>query len=315
MRTPVTVILALILASLPSAQAEDSPMSLPDIDSLWDYYDPAATRAKFEGIRSHAEQGEDHAYYLQLLTQIARTYGLEGGFDQAHALLDSVETELTDAMPLVKVRYLLERGRTFRSSGDPAKARPLFVEAYELGRDIGADAYAIDAAHMVALADTSWAKKTHWNKLGVELAEQSSEPRARNWRGSLYNNMGWDYHDHGEYDSALAFFEKALSFREEQGKAKEIGIAKWCIARALRSLERIDDALAIQLALDAEYDSTGQTDGYVYEELGELYLAKGDTDKAKPNFAKAYEFLSQDNWLVENEPERIERIKQLGGVE
>jgi hypothetical protein len=69
----------------------------------------------------------------------------------------------------------------------------------------------------------------------------------------------------------------------------------------------------MQRALLKEYETAGGGDGYVYEELGECLLALGRSDEARPHFAKAYELLSQDAWLVENQKERIERLKELGG--
>jgi tetratricopeptide (TPR) repeat protein len=301
----------------PESDADDviSQSTLPPIDSLWDYFDPSGTRTKFEQILPAARKSGDRSYYLQLQTQIARTYGLDGEFDQAHALLDTVEQSLGDAPKIVDVRYLLERGRAYRYGGDPSKSEPLFVKAYELAQEIGADFYAIDAAHMVAVVDTVRADKMKWNLIGVDLAEKTTDERARGWLGSLYNNIGWDYHDNGEYDKALDLFDKALAYRIEQGKPKLTGIAKWSIARTLRSLERYDEALKIQIELRAENDSTGQQDGYVHEELGELYLVLKKPESARKAFAAAYAELSKDDWFAKNESARLERIRTLGKVE
>ena len=57
------------------------------------------------------------------------------------------------------------------------------------------------------------------------LAEQSTDPRAKRWRGPLYNNIGWTYFDQKRYDDALHVFEKALTLREDAGNAREIRIA------------------------------------------------------------------------------------------
>jgi hypothetical protein len=53
------------------------------------------------------------------------------------------------------------------------------------------------------------------------------------------------------------------------------------VARTLRSLQRHDDALAIQLGLEREFDAAGQTDPYLFEELEALYRARGDANKAE----------------------------------
>ncbi|GAC1365533.1 MAG: hypothetical protein NVSMB3_14150 [Acidobacteriaceae bacterium] len=91
-------------------------MLLPDFDKIWDYGQPAVTEARFRALLPAAEAtGAD--YHLQLLTQIARTQGLQAMdgkpelFAAAHATLDQVERALDSARPVVRVRYLLERGR------------------------------------------------------------------------------------------------------------------------------------------------------------------------------------------------------------
>ena len=108
--------------------------------------------------------------------------------------------------------------------------------------------------------------------------------------------------------AALAFFEDAIAFRKEQGKADEIRVAEWCFARTLRSLGRHDEALAIQQRLEAE----GTEDGFVSEELGELLLLLGRKGAARPKFARAYELLSKDPWLQRDEPDRLDRLRRLG---
>ena len=50
------------------------------------------------------------------------------------------------------------------------------------------------------------------------------------------------------------------------------------------------------------------------EEIAECLLALGRADEAQPYFAKAHEALSKDAGLVDNEPKRIERLAELGGI-
>lgn len=284
-----------------------------DFDKQWNYGDPAASEAAFRKHLPEAEKNAGSSYHLQLLTQIARAQGLQRKFDDAHATLDSVEKCLDESQAVVKVRYLLERGRVFNSSGKPDQAKPLFLQAWETGQAAGEDFYAVDAAHMMGIV-TAGDDALAWNLKALQRAEQSNSPRARNWLGSLYNNIGWTYHDQGRYDKALELFEKALTFRQEKKQENEIRIARWSVGRALRSLKRTDEALAIQRELLAEWNKIGQQDGYVYEELGECLLELDRTDEAKPWFAKAYGELSKDDWLKENEAERLARLKRLGGL-
>jgi hypothetical protein len=80
---------------------------LPDFIRLWNFGDPAGTEKKFREILPRAESFGDPSYFLQLLTQIARTEGLQGNFNQAHRTLDYVENMLTPELRLASLRYLL----------------------------------------------------------------------------------------------------------------------------------------------------------------------------------------------------------------
>ena len=52
----------------------------------------------------------------------------------------------------------------------------------------------------------------------------------------------------------------------------------------------------------------GLRDGYVYEEIGENLLSLGRGDEAATYFSRAHELLSGDDWLVDNERDRLERL-------
>jgi tetratricopeptide (TPR) repeat protein len=287
---------------------------LPDFDGQWKYDLPAETERVFREILQQTEQDAPLTYRLELLTQIARAQGLQRRFDDAHATLDVVQPQLEsehgDDAIVPRIRYLLERGRVFNSSGQPDRARPLFLDSWQLASDHAADVYAVDAAHMLGIVEPGEAGLA-WNRRALDLAEGSAEPRARRWRGSLYNNLGWTYHDGGEYDRALAMFESALACREADGRPAEVRAARWAVARALRSLGRTQEALERQMALLREPEAAGANDGFVHEEIGECLLALGRGDEARRHFARAYEVLSVDPWLAEAEPDRLKRLQAL----
>jgi len=284
----------------------------PDFDVLWDYNDPAATEAKFRGTLADTDVAGDPEFHAQLLTQIARTQGLQRRFDEAHATLDEVEAMIGDGVASVaRVRYLLERGRVLNSSRAPDRARPLFIDAWGAARAIGDDGFAVDAAHMVAIVESGDGALA-WNCKALDLAEKSSDPRARRWIASLHNNLGWTHHDRGDYETALAHFERALAARREAGKSRETRIAHWCVARCLRSLGKTEEALSIQRELERTPSHADAPDGYVCEELAECLLILGRLDEARPYFKRAHDILLQDPWLREREPARLERLKELG---
>ncbi len=280
-----------------------------DFDALWDYDRPDQTEVKFREILSQFP--EDRPAFMELLTQIARTQGLQQKFEEAHRTLDQVEKKVGNASSRPKVRYLLERGRVFNSSGKTEEAYSLFEKALALAKQISEDFYAVDALHMLAIVSPP-DQSLRLNLQAIQSAESSKEERAHNWLGSLYNNTGWSYHDLGDYAAALEIFEKAEAWQRSQGRVRETRIAAWCVARTLRSLSRMQEALSRQMALEEEFASAGERDGYVFEEIGECLLALEHPGEAQPYFLQAYEILSQDPWLPEQEPERLARLKKIG---
>jgi tetratricopeptide (TPR) repeat protein len=236
---------------------------------------------------------------------------LEGKYQDAHATLDSVEGMLTEALTIAKIRYLLERGRVYNSSGEPDKSKPLFLEAWELARTNNEDYYAVDAAHMLGIVELP-EKQLEWSLKALELAEKTTEERAQRWLGPLYNNIGWTYYDLEEYEEALELFKKGLAWRKEMDDVRGIRIQTWNIARTYRSLGKVKEALEMQRALEKEIEGIEfDFEGYVFEEIAECMLLLEKQEEAKPYFKRAYEILSKDQWLVKNEPERLERLKDL----
>ncbi len=290
--------------------------ALPEINKLWNYSDPAATEVKFRELLPAANDVGDVSYKGELLTQIARTYSLRRMFDKAHETLNEVEQMPLEEYPVVEARYLLERGRAYNSANEKFRARELFLKAWEHCKLEQLDYYAVDAAHMLAIAEHNPTVQLQWNEAAIRYAETAIDPAAMQWLGSLYNNTGWSYHDQGNYTKALKVFEKALVFRTVHNHAiNTILIAKWCVARAHRSLGNIDEALRLQQNLKAEYEKRElKNDGYVFEELALLYDLKGDTAAAKESAELAHEALSTDNYFTTNETARLGKLKDLAGA-
>jgi len=255
---------------------------------------------------------EDDPAFLELLTQIARAQGLQRKFEKAHQTLNQVERRLGEVVSRPKIRYLLERGRVFGSSGQPEQARPCFEQALEYAQKLSEDFYAVDAQHMLALIAPP-EQSLELNLQAIRMADSSEQEKARGWLGSLYNNTGWSYHKLGNYAAALEIFEKAEAWQRSKGRVYETRIAKWCVARTLRSLGLVEEALSKQMALKHEWEAEGvEKDGFVFEEIGECLLLLNRAEESRRYFSKAYEILARDEWLVEQEPDRVARLKLLG---
>jgi tetratricopeptide (TPR) repeat protein len=308
--------LALPLAGvlLMSAVARGADFSAK-LDGRWDFAKPEVSEARFREALTQFPAGSREA--LEIATQIARAQGLQRRFDAAHATLDAIEPGLTRVDARVRIRHLLERGRVFNSSGAPARAMPLFRQAAEAAARAGrpGDAfYEVDALHMLGIAAPA-SERLDWNRRALEAAQASRDPRTRGWLGSLHHNIGWAYFERGEHVAALAHWEKALALREASGDAQRVRVARWTVARGYRELGRLDDAERVQRALADENGAAGEEDGYVYEELAEIRLARGDAAGAAPLAAKAYALLREDAWLAATEPARLSRLAKIGAGE
>lgn len=252
--------------------------SAAEIDALWDYDRPQESEERFRALLD--QTGGSAAIRAEILTQVARALGLQQRFEDAHRTLDDIEPLLGDHASRLRARYLLERGRVLNSSGDERAALPLFTHALGVALAAGEAFYAVDAVHMLAIV-CAGEESLKWNRQGLAMVDASSDARVDSWRGSLCNNMGWVHHDRGEYGDALRCFEQALQAREIQGDERLIRIARWCVARGLRSVGRAEEALAIQQALLAEHRRHGTDAGEVSEEIAACLEALGRHEEAE----------------------------------
>jgi tetratricopeptide (TPR) repeat protein len=221
---------------------------------LWDFDDPAESRARFETVAAVVR------------TQIARSHGLAGEFEHAHRVLD----ETAEVEGEARIRVLLERGRLFRSAGDPSIAAPLFLQAYQQALEHGLAGLAADAAHMLAIALPD--EHEQWALRGLAAAEGSDEPLALAMAGALLNNLGWTLADADRWEEAYSLFDQAVAVRAKvaetlggEAARKSYHVARWARARAARALGHHDAALAELRELAAT--GIGAADPYVAEEI------------------------------------------------
>ena len=232
-----------------------------DPTPLWDFDDPAASELRFRAEAEHADPDDR----LVLMTQVARALGLQEKYDEGHAVLD----DLSPTGDEVAVRIALERGRLFRSGGEPEQALPLFQAAAQSASAARLDVLHVDALHMLALVSEP-SGQLAVNERALQVARGSSDQRARDWDASVLNNIGMVHADAGDFAAALTAFEEALAARERVGDPARTRVARWMVAWALRHLDRREEALAIQRGLKAELDAAGAADPHVDEELALL---------------------------------------------
>lgn len=249
---------------------------------------------------------------LEITTVLTRMVGLQQKFSDGHKLLDEIQPEVITASPRVRIRFFLERGRLFNSAGDKQSATQQFAAAISSAEGTGEDFLHVDALHMMGIATTG-SESERWNRAALAAIDASGDMRTKGWLGPILNNLGWTYFDAGRYDEALAMFERDIAWREKNGRTEEARIARYSKGRTLRAKGQLDEADRIQRSIVEEMRQEGlYPDGYVYEELAEIALQRGDTTAARPLFKRAYELLNEDVWLRTNEAKRLERLKALG---
>ena len=257
-----------------------------DVDALWTHSNPEASEARFRAAMADASDDDR----LILLTQIARTWGLRGEFERAREILAGVAASLDEsAAAEARVRCFLELGRSYASPAHPPETQTLenresarghYLRAFSLAEAAQRDALAIDALHMMVMVDTAPEQQLEWNRRALAYMEQSTQPDARKWEGSLRNNVGHAMRLQGDCEGALEQFRLSRLAHEKRGNTSNVRIADWMIARTYRAMGRAGDALALQLELERACDAEGEPDPYVYEELALLYRAEGDAVRA-----------------------------------
>jgi len=220
-----------------------SPLSQALLDSLWDFNDPAGSAERFRGA---AAEAADQNAQAELQTQLARALGLQGSFEEGNAVLDAIAS----SSARVQARVALERGRLSLSAGRAEDSVPLFTLAARQAASAGAQFIALDALHMLALADAG--HEEEWATEGLLVLAQATDDRTRRWGVALHNNLAWYLHDAGRPEEALAEFEQALVVASTVGTPEQRFIGRWGVARCLRTLGRDAEALAIQQELAAE---------------------------------------------------------------
>jgi tetratricopeptide (TPR) repeat protein len=200
------------------------------LDELWDFADAPLSEQRFRAEIGRAPSGSVAA--AELTTQLARSLGLQERYAEADAVLDSIDR--TDGVVLA--RTLLERGRILNTSGNPGAAIPLFEEALAAASAVEQDFLAIDAAHMLAIADPG--RAAHWIARALETVDETTDHRTKRWGVSLHNNAGWSLFSVGDLAAALAEFELAADAARDYGTDQQRQWAQEAIDETLAELKK-----------------------------------------------------------------------------
>jgi tetratricopeptide (TPR) repeat protein len=200
------------------------------LDELWDFNDAPSSEQRFRDEIAAVSPGS--VVEAELQTQLARSLGLQERYAEADAVLDSIG----NGEGVVLARILLERGRLRNSGGHADDAVPLFEEALAAASAVGDDFLAVDAAHMLAIADPD--RAAHWTARALETVDETPDPRTRRWGVSLHNNAGWSLFGAGDLAGALAEFELAADAAREYGTEQQRRWAQDAIDETLEEIRK-----------------------------------------------------------------------------
>ncbi|MBV1775242.1 tetratricopeptide repeat protein [Burkholderiaceae bacterium DAT-1] len=277
-----------------------------DIDTLWNFDDVPGSEARLQAALERSSVPEERA---ALITQIARAEGLQGRPARGHAMLDELQTRLSELQPEISIRYMLERGRLYSSSNRPLSERWL-RHTIQLASKHKLDGFVIEATHMLALIQQQ-GSAIDMNLKALKLAEASSDPAAMKWQPTLYNNLGWQYLDQRNYEKALEYLKKAEDWYTSHPDPRGLNAAHWSVGKLLRLNGKSTEALDIQMSLTKAQSVDKSLLGYVFEEIAENLVVLGRLPEAKQYYGKAWKQLAEDPWLSKSDPNRLARLKAL----
>jgi tetratricopeptide (TPR) repeat protein len=293
-------------------------MNQSDFDLLWNPLNlpasEAALRARF--LATSGQPNSDTSANIEVLSLIARAESAQNRLSEAKATLLQAQNLLAQEKPhriSAKIRWLLECGRISILEKTPSQARIAFSEAFTLASNSGEDYLAVEVAQMIATVEPQKTQQ-EWIMRAIGIAEISPQMEAKRWLGSLYTSLGWKLYDLRQFEKSLETFQKSLSHLKVHGSVREIFLAKWSAGKVLRTMNRTEEALAIQKGLLSELGIGGAKDGRLFEELAECLHTFKRESEAEIYFDLAYRELSNDEWVTDNQPVKLKRLKDMGKV-
>ena len=264
------------------------------LDALWDFDKPAVSEERFRAelaqvARRRRREAQEVAHadraHARPAAQVRR---------RARAARRRRSASSRTLPAHVRVRYLLERGRTFNSSGAPQRAVPLFAEALALAERDKDEFYAVDAAHMLGIAAPA-GERLDWNLKALALAEardRSARPRLA--------RIALQQHRLDLLRRRRRDRRRSTTGRRRSPRARRRATPRTIARREVDGRARLPRASAASTTprprrrASPPSRAIGETDGYVYEELAEIALARGDAKAARPWAAKAHAALKDD---------------------
>ena len=282
------------------------------ISDMWDFSDPQACEKNF---RKKMEEFSTSAFYVwELQTQVARALGLQGKFDEAFQILDSIQAGFEyaptcESKDLVGIRYNLERGRILKLTNKVEDSIRYFRFALKLAMKIRADDLSIDAIKML-LDMSSVNDRIELGLKGINIATELGNENLYPIVGAFALNVGEAYLENKNYQKAIEQFMHARDIFSKLFDAEKVRKIRISICIAQRGLGNYKEAL-LELRVQEEWlKKTGNSDGIVFEEIAENLMALGQSSSSI-YFSKALKSFEAQSLVSDMDSKRISRIRQL----
>jgi len=318
-------LLALALCTSFAGCSNEQPESrfadrLAEADQVFSGRQYAQAGVLFEDIAADADAAGDNTAYAEAASMRARTMLQLGDRHGGEAWLEQARARTSVDDPLGWSRYLGVRGRFEWTAKDSAATVATFRELFDYCEANGLYERAVDATHMNALVAPR-EERLEWARNGIAMAEAGE---LTGWLGPLWNNMGWDYVDAGEYEAGLEALEQARIYHDATGQQLSMLIADYAVAHVKRLM---GDLTAAKTELQGVFDQAdamqeaGHLDaiewmGFSRWELAETALAEGDDEAAIEFMRQALGELEQagmPRWDPDGWQEKQDRLAELSG--
>ncbi len=289
-------------------------------------------QAELEGLLKKSLHAKKFDLHCQIASQVALVQAMQQKFDDAYATLHRAEKFLVDKNGIAQIRINYERGRVMYQEDlwiDGKVVRfheiyALFYKAYALSEKLHYDYYTVDLAHMIAIIVPDNLQKIIWNNVALDIAVKTEDKKTKLWLGPLYNNLGQNYFDVADYEASLQAYQEAYDIFVAQKEVSQVQFASWTIARCLRVLGKVDEALAMQQqnlqilevafknkSLNVAESTFYLMRGLIYEEFAWLYYVQNNHDQTRLYASRALQNLEQDSMFVKTSSERLEKLRSL----
>ncbi len=270
---------------------------IAEADSVFSNRQYAQAGELFELIANDAEAAGDDSAFAEAASMRARALLQTGDRETGREWLERAAAVASTEDPPGWSRYLAVRGRFEWTNKEQETATETFKELYDYCEANELYERAVDATHMIAIVAPS-EERFEWSRKGIAMAEAGE---LTGWLGPLWNNMGWDYVDAGEYDRGLEALERAREYHYKSGEDLPRLIADYSVAHVKRlrgDLDVAEEEMQATLDLATRMRDEGHGDalewmGFSRWDLGEIAVAEGDAARGLELMRTALKELEQ----------------------